>query len=73
MDSIPSEYKALGLVVFSNIYLFIINDIILTTFRIIFSTSLHNYYLLIGTWKTKSCKTNLKYNQTGGHTKIHLI
>ena len=42
MDSIPSEYKALGLVVFSNIYLSIINDIILTAFRIIFSTSLHN-------------------------------
>ena len=46
MDSIPSECEALGLVVFSNIiyYLFIINDVILTTFRIILSTWLYNYY-----------------------------
>ena len=50
MDSIQSECKALGLVVFSNIiyylliiiYLFI-NDIILTVFRIILSTWLYNY------------------------------
>ena len=50
MDSIPGEYKALGLVVFSNIiyyliiiYSFIINDVILTALRIIFSTWLYNY------------------------------
>ena len=50
MDSIPGECEALGLVVFSNIifyyYLFIcfiINDIILTAFFIVFSTWLYNY------------------------------
>ena len=49
MDSIPGECEALGLVVFSNIiyylfiiYSFIINDVILTAFRIIFSTWLYN-------------------------------
>ena len=52
MDSIPSECEALGLVVFSNIiylliiylfiYSFIINDVILIAFCIIFSTWLHN-------------------------------
>ena len=53
MDSIPGECEALGLVVFSNIiyllinYLFIsfiINDVILTAFRIILTTWLYNYY-----------------------------
>ena len=45
MDSIPGECEALGLVVFSNIIIhaFIINDIILTAFHIIFSTWLYNY------------------------------
>ena len=48
MDSIPGECEALGLVVFSNIiyylfiYPFIINDVILTAFRIIRSTWLYN-------------------------------
>ena len=52
MDSVPGEYEALGLVVFSNIiyylfinYLFIsfiINDVILTAFRIILTTWLYN-------------------------------
>ena len=47
MDSIPAECEALGLVVFLNIIYclfiyFIINDVILTTFRIIFSTWLYN-------------------------------
>ena len=51
MDSIPGECEALGLVVFSNIlyylfiYSFIINDVILTAFRIILSTWLYNYYI----------------------------
>ena len=44
MDSIPGKCKALGLVVFSNIiYLFIIYDVSLTAYRIIFSTWLYNY------------------------------
>ena len=48
MNSIPGECEALGLVVFSNIIYqlfiyFIINDINLTAFRIIFSTWLYNY------------------------------
>ena len=43
MDSIPGECEALGIVVFSNIiYSFISNDVILTAFRIIFSTWLCN-------------------------------
>ena len=51
MDSILGECEALGLVVFSNIiylfiiYSFIINDVILTAFRIIFSTWLYNYLI----------------------------
>ena len=49
MDSIPGECEGLGLVVFSNIiyYLFhsfIINDVILTAFCIIFSTWSYKYY-----------------------------
>ena len=47
IDSIPGECEALGLVVFSNIYyLFIIYDVILTAFRIIFSTWLYNYLII---------------------------
>ena len=44
MDSIPSECEALDLVVFSNIVNFIIYDIIVTAFHIIFSIWLYNYY-----------------------------
>ena len=44
MDSVPGECEALGLVVFSNIiHLFIINDVLLTAFCIIFSTWLYSY------------------------------
>ena len=48
-ESIPAWFMSLGLVVFSNIiylfiYSFIINDVILTAFRIILSTWLYNYY-----------------------------
>ena len=48
MDSIAGKCETLGLVVFSNIidllfiYTFIINDVILTVFHIIFSTWLYN-------------------------------
>ena len=43
MDSIPGEYEALGLVVFSNIILFI-TIFSYIAFRIILSTWLYNYY-----------------------------
>ena len=48
IDSIPGECEALGLVVFLKIiyylfiYSFIINDVVLTAFRIILSTWLYN-------------------------------
>ena len=51
-ESIPVWFMFLGLVVFSNIiyylfiiYLFIINDVILTAFRIILTTWLYNYFV----------------------------